>query len=338
MTWESLDWEALDRLRAGFLSGAKTDGPYWKSRSDLEVYDLTYAERIGWKWDAVLRELRLRHFSPEPVKGRKLRALDWGCGSGVAGRRVIDAWGESAFERLSVFDHSPLAQEFARDRARTVFPRLKTEIWTEAESAETIDVLIVSHVLNELPERIAALLRAQMLRSRYLLWVEPGTHEVARQLQQWRDELRSDFRIIAPCTHAAGCGLRLAGNEQHWCHHFAPAPNGVFSDRNWVKFGQRAGIDLRSLPYSFLVLAPPESAAQPGPTSRVIGRPQHFKPYARVLNCDAEGVCELNVMKRTTPALFKHLDKTRDPLLFTWSHDHQQVIQGHPYPQASSSI
>ncbi len=338
MTWESLDWEALDRLRAGFLSGTAIEGPYWKSRSDLEVYDLTYAERIGWKWDAVLRELRLRDFKLEPVNGRKLRALDWGCGSGVAGRRVIDAWGESTFERFSVFDHSSLAQDFARDRARIAFPHLKTDIWTEAENSEVIDVLIVSHVLNELSERVAGLLRAQMLRSRYILWVEPGTHGVSRQLQQWRDDFRPHFHVVAPCTHTAPCGLRAPGNEQHWCHHFAPAPSGVFSDRNWVKFGQRAGIDLRSLPYSFLVLAPLEGSMKQGANSRVIGRPQHFKPYARVLNCDAEGVCELNVTKRTTPALFKHLDKTRDPLLYTWSHDHQQVIQGHPYPEKSSSV
>jgi len=31
MTWEELDWAALDRLRAGFLEGATTQGAYWKS-------------------------------------------------------------------------------------------------------------------------------------------------------------------------------------------------------------------------------------------------------------------------------------------------------------------
>ena len=42
-------------------------------------------------------------------------------------------------------------------------------------------------------------------------------------------------------------------------------------DSNWVKFGQRAGIDLRSLPYCFLALdrrvpaAPVENLSAPFP-------------------------------------------------------------------------
>ena len=96
MNLESLDWEVLDRLRATFLSDARTEGPYWHTLTDLECYDLTYAERIGWKWDAVLDELRLRGWTA-PAGAT---VLDWGCGSGVAGRRVVrflDGGAESGF-------------------------------------------------------------------------------------------------------------------------------------------------------------------------------------------------------------------------------------------------
>ena len=88
MTWTELDWKALDRLRERFLSGRPGDEPYWTSPSDLACYDSTYAERIGWKWDAVLDELSLRKWAPGggPV-------LDWGCGSGIAGRRVAARFG-----------------------------------------------------------------------------------------------------------------------------------------------------------------------------------------------------------------------------------------------------
>ena len=54
MNWETLDWEVLDRLRALFLKGKPPGGSYWTSPGDLAVYDLTYAQRIAWKWDAVL--------------------------------------------------------------------------------------------------------------------------------------------------------------------------------------------------------------------------------------------------------------------------------------------
>ena len=60
MIWTELDWPALDRLRQGFLQGTSLSTPYWESETALASYDLTYGERIGWKWDHVLRELRLR--------------------------------------------------------------------------------------------------------------------------------------------------------------------------------------------------------------------------------------------------------------------------------------
>ena len=55
MNWDELDWAALDRLRSLFLAGGGTQGPYWRSRGELSSYDFTYGERVGWKWDAVLR-------------------------------------------------------------------------------------------------------------------------------------------------------------------------------------------------------------------------------------------------------------------------------------------
>src|SRR5271169_6041068 len=104
MTWSELDWTALARHRERFLGSSAGDGPYWASAEDLAGYNLTYGVRIGWKWDAVLDELRIRGWKP-PGGGM----LDWGCGSGIAGRRVIGRFGADAFESLAVWDHSPLA-------------------------------------------------------------------------------------------------------------------------------------------------------------------------------------------------------------------------------------
>ena len=120
MTWAELDWNALDRLRARFLEAGAADVPYWQSASDLASYDRTFGERIGWKWDHVLRELTLRQWRP------KSRAVfDWGCGSGIAARRVIASFGATNFDSLTVWDHSPLACDFATDAAQRSFPKLK---------------------------------------------------------------------------------------------------------------------------------------------------------------------------------------------------------------------
>lgn len=319
MNWESLDWDILDRLRASFLSGTAAHGPYWHTLTDLECYDFTYGERIGWKWDAVLRELKLRGWRPS----RGAAILDWGCGSGIAGRRVLDAFGADNFSGLVLHDHSGLAIDYAAHHAQRKFPALAVK---RADARflggdEPIGLLVVSHVLNELDEMSRAALRDLTARAEAILWVEPGTHEGSRNLGSWREKLRDQFRVVAPCTHQAPCGVLAAGNERHWCHFFAAPPPGVYADSGWVKFGQRAGIDLRSLPYSFITLdrrAASDSDPEEG-WSRILGEPRHYKGYAKIFNCDRTGVAELMLQKRDAPEVFKALKRPDSMLVYRWT-------------------
>ncbi len=361
MTWDEIDWSVLERLRGRFLSETATAEPYWTTEDDLANYDFTYGERIGWKWDQVLRELKLRGWGPA---GR--RVLDWGCGSGVAGRRVVSFFGAERFDSLTVWDHSPLACDYAANAASVAFKNLRVAQATPSYFAGTdrIGLLVISHVLNELPPAARDHLRLLCIRADAILWVEPGTHEISRQLGGFREQLRgSGFRVIAPCTHENECPMFALGRERDWCHFFAPPPAEIFANSEWVKFGQRAGIDLRSLPYAFLALdrhhgprvEPVSSAATAKGTrtaansasalatdggtteaaplpdlSRVIGRVEHFKPYARLLNCDASGLTELELPKRADPALFKQLERTKAPLVYRWQRDGQKILSGEP--------
>ena len=323
MTWSELDWPALDRLRAGFIGGAAAAGPYWKSASDLASYDFTYGERIGWKWDQVLRELKLRGWQPASRS-----VLDWGCGSGVAARRVISAFGAERFDSLLLWDHSPVACEFAANAAAAAFPALQVGTATPGllASAEPVGLLLISHVLNELSPEALSGLRALIARAEAVIWVEPGTHAVSRSLGALREDFRATFTLVAPCTHQLACPVLAPGNERDWCHHFAPPPSEIFAHSEWVKFGQRAGVDLRSLPYCFLTLDRAPRTAAPAGLSRVIGRPEHFKPYARLLNCDASGLAELTLLKRADPALYKQLDRTTEPLVYRWRREGDSIL------------
>lgn len=325
-----LDWAILDRLRAGFINGSAANGPYWTSEADLANYDLTYAERIGWKWDAVLAEARLRGWEP---RGGVL--LDWGCGSGIASRRVLGAYGAARFDSLVVWDQSGLAMDFASARAERDFPGLNVAAATPGflDGGAPIGLLVVSHVLNELDETGLAALRRLILRAESVLWVEPGTKDVGRGLAAVRDTLLGDFRVVAPCTHASKCPLLSEGRENDWCHFFAAPPGEIFADGEWVKFGQRAGIDLRSLPYAFMLLdRRPAGAgaghAHDGTLSRIIGRPESFKPYVRLLNCDATGAAELMVQKRDDKALMKELEKAKGPLVYRWNREGAFIRSG----------
>ncbi len=340
---EQLDWSALERLRALFLSrDAAAEGPYWRDAATLAAYDATYAERIGWKWDALLRELRLRRWAPPA--GTVL--LDYGCGSGVAGRRVLSTFGPDHFAGLALHDHSPEAVAFARDRAATEFPALPL---LDSPPLRLLDssqpfTLVVSHVLNELPPAAREDLLALAGRAAALLWIEPGTHADSRALAAARDRLRAGHRIVAPCTHRENCPLFAAGQEREWCHFFAEPPPGVQNDSGWVRFAQRAGLDLRSQAYSCLVLergtpqadhvnppAPdqPPSPAAPLPT-RILGRAEVFKPYARLLACDAHGLHWLELPKRVDPALVKRLDKDPPVPLYALAHDGRRISAARP--------
>src|SRR5690348_7512054 len=147
MNWEEIDWSALERMRTAFLQNTAGAADYWQNESDLASYDATFAQRIGWKWDYVLEELRRRGWSPP-----KGDLVDWGCGSGIAGRAFLDHFGEKSLSALRLWDRSSLAVSYATARARAKYPELK--IVASGGSASANDTLLISHVLTELtPEQ-----------------------------------------------------------------------------------------------------------------------------------------------------------------------------------------
>ncbi len=336
MTWESVNWNALRRLRARFLQfdpresegqgqaqaeaqaqAAPDRSDYWRSHSELASYDFTFAERIGWKWDTVLAELRQRGWTPPQGT-----LLDWGCGTGVAGRRVVSAWPD-AFERLRLWDRSSPARHFAGARAKSAFPGLTVE-----EGQTPGDLLVLSHVLDELPPEALENLLALAARATAVLWVEPGTHPVSRSLAGIRERLvKNGFHAVAPCTHGAACGLFAPGNERHWCHHLARVPGEVHTDPGWGKFVKNLDLDLGRVPLSFLVLDRRAEPARDPALARVIGEPRFYKGFAKVLQCQADGVRELMLQKRDDAGLFKAMKK-HPGSLYRWQRDGEKIVSG----------
>lgn len=299
----------LSRMRERFLGGTAGAQDYWKSEEDLALYDSTLGERIGWKWDAVLRELRLRGWTP-----RSEAAIDWGCGAGVAGRRVLGEW--PRLRALALHDRSPLAIRYAEARARHAFPHARI---CRLDAVAPESLLLVSHVVNELAPAALDALLALAARAREIVWVEAGTHADSRRLIEIRERLLpAGFASVAPCTHRARCGMLAPENERHWCHHFASPPPEAFQDARWAEFGKEVGVDLRSLPYSFLVLSR-AAAPQADGFSRVIGAPREAKGFLKVLSCQAGGVAEFMLQKRDAPELFRELRKAPEAAIYRWA-------------------
>ena len=327
--------DRLARLRDHFIGDAAAGGDYWDSEETLAAYDSTFGERIGWKWDAVLSELVLRNWSPP--RGTVL--VDHGCGSGVASRRFVTAFGADHFSAVHLGDRSTLATEFAARKLRADHPAL--EVRTATPLPQIPDgpfTLVASHVLNELdPAERAALLRLAE-RSATVVFVEPGTSDSAGMLVVMREALRESMQVVAPCTHSGACGLTQPDNKRHWCHHFVRPPTVAFTAPFWTEFGRALGVDMRSLPYSFLVLDSRKDAAlDPRGVSRVIGTPREYKGFSKVLECSAAGVAEQTLQKRDDPALSKDFGRTRRPLLYRFDADGEFVRSGSAWPTTLDS-
>ena len=300
--WNEIDWKALGHLRQAFLNGSAGSREYWDNGTTLASYDLTFAQRIGWKWDYVLNELSSQTWSPPEGP-----LLDWGCGSGVASRAFLDHFGLHAVSELALWDRSPSAIEFARNKAKTRFPAL--QVRETDPLAEPIGTLLISHVLTELNEKQLDDLVRLAKGATAVLWIEPGTHAASRRLIAARDKLRRSFGIVAPCPHQASCPLSEGGNERHWCHHFAAPPVEPFTDGHWARFASLTGVDLRSLPLSFVVFD-----KRPGPVLdqgaiRIVGRPRLEKARALLFGCAASGFAEYEVIRRRDPEGFRRLKK-----------------------------
>jgi ribosomal protein RSM22 (predicted rRNA methylase) len=327
MNWSTIDWRALERLRTAFLAGTAGTSDYWQSESDLASYDATFAQRIGWKWDYVLAELQRRGWSPAPGT-----LLDWGCGSGIADRAFLDAFGTSAVSELRLLDRSTLAMRFAEQRAAKKYAGLKVASGigapiSDPAGSEANTTLLISHVLTELPPPQLDTLVDLAASATSVLWVEPGTYETSRALIAVRERLRTKLNLIAPCMHSTGCGLLAPTNGRHWCHHFASPPPGVFTDGDWARFANFTGVDLRDLPLSFLVLDRRPAPALPPGATRVIGHPRLYKPHALLLGCDATGVAEKRLTKRAHPQTWSALKKGDYDPLQVWRTDEDEIVE-----------
>lgn len=301
---DARQWRRLEALRAQYLAGAS---PGWNDAEDLELYARTFGERIAWKWRAVLAEPRVAALVP--VDGA---VVEFGCGSGAAALACLDANAAPSDATWHLLDRSLVARDFAAARVRAAgVGDVRAD--GRAPGAE-FGTLIVSHVLGEIDANTREEVADLAALARRVLVVEPGSVDGSSALIELRDAVleRGGHGVVAPCPHAQPCplGAREDAPNGAWCHHFAaPAPE-AFTSGFWRRFAERLGIDLRALPFSFVVLdreaSAPTSPAGLEP-ARILGRPRWEKGRVRFELCCARGVIEADLLKRTAPKLHKSL-------------------------------
>lgn len=330
--WKQVDWKAVLRLREGFLGDQAGRDDYWRNEGDLATYDATFAQRIGWKWDFLLADIARMGWTPGGG-----RLLDWACGSAIEARRFLSRFGPQCVRSVAIHDRSSIAMDFAAGKLKSAWPELAVSRGATAAEGDTV---LVSHVLNELTAGQVDRLVEMLAPAQSILWVEPGTYETSRALIGVRERLRDKFSIVAPCTHQAVCGLLAPENERHWCHHFASAPAAASMDPDWSRFARHAGIDMRSLPLSYMVMDkrgprigcdPADPAVPVVPPAfhayRIIGRPRIYKAYAMVFGCDQTGVRDYRMMKRHCAEEFRLMKKEESDTLQFWRMQDKDVVE-----------
>lgn len=311
------DWERLRAMRTSFLSqiDATTTLPdYWNSTRDLEIYDATFGARIAWKWNAVLGEIARRgvEIPHGPV-------LDWGAGTGIAGRAFLRHFGTKE-RSVSFLDRSRAAVQFAERKTREEFSDVvivppavaATSSSTSASEPKSggTGVMLASHVIDELDDAGRAEFVARARTAQLLIWVESGAKTTSRALSSVRDALLDDLDPLLPCTHRSTCGVLAEARANDWCHHFAPPAPDAFTTLFWRTFSRTLSIDMRSLPYSYLVARRRESERRyDADVVRVIGTPRLDKGRATLTVCGTDGLRESMLLERLDRPRFKTLEK-----------------------------
>lgn len=312
------DWQRLRALRDRFLTDASEE--YWTPR-DLELYDATFARRIAWKWADALNETALAGWLPAAT-----RLLDWGCGSGAAGR-IVAAW--AGIRSAEVFDQSAAAMHFAVEAFRATGVEARRR--SSGDPIPPGTLLVLSHVAGELTDPELTRLAEWAATAEELLWLEPGSRDISRRLGSIRATLqRAGHRFVAPCTHQNPCPMFRPENKRHWCHFFAPPPTEVFQSAFWREVSRRVEIDLRSLPYSYLASTRLGAPTPPPPIERLIGHPRERKAHCQMLCCGSEGLHERLLQKRDAPDLYREVVKRGRRGRFAWNAATEKI--GPPLP------
>lgn len=301
------DWEILENLRDRFLSQSFSENEsYWNSIETLNQYHHTFAQRIGWKWDSVLGEVRER-FSSE---NSPYNVLDWGCGTGIASSRFLSFFQEGKSFQLNLWDRTSKSIAFTEEILKNQFPGLSISTWKKEISSEPF-ILLLSHVINELSSESEQEIISLIDRADWVFWVEPGTPVLSKKLILLRERFRTDFEVVAPCPHQEACGLLMNSLEKDWCHFFAKTPSKVFQDSFWKTFSTRLKIDLRSLPTSFLVLKRRETESFDPSKGRLLGRARSYKGYSLALTCRMTGVKEEKLLHRHNKQVIDLLEQNQ---------------------------
>ncbi|WP_328999793.1 small ribosomal subunit Rsm22 family protein [Kribbella sp. NBC_00709] len=221
--------------------------------------------------------------------------LDLGGGTGAA------AWAAASVDptiSTEILERQPAAIRLGKQLAagnRWRWTTADLRQWSrpsrpdQREPAESVDLITIGYVLNELSaETRRTLIHAAARTATTIVLVEPGTPHGHRRTLDARDLLlEHGFRIAAPCPHEGPC-------PTDWCHFAARLPRTEL--HRVLKDGTRNYEEER---FSYVVAT--RHPVRPAP-ARVIRRPA--KPKGRVVLdlCTSAGAAQQMIVPKSSDA------------------------------------
>lgn len=160
------------------------------------------------------------------------------------------------------------------------------------------DLVVLSYVLNELPESDIPKILENLwsVTQDYLILITPGTPAAFQQLRQARSHLISlGATVIAPCPHQFECPMM----ENDWCHFRVRVSRSA--EHRKIKGGDLGYEDEK---YSYLILSRHTNGAS---YSRVTKPPQHRSGHGSFEVCAPTGQLQTITYSKSKSADFKTL-------------------------------
>ncbi|WP_299530705.1 small ribosomal subunit Rsm22 family protein [uncultured Streptomyces sp.] len=281
--------QAVDRLIASYRGTTPTDAPVLRDRSDVAAYA---AYRMPATFEAV--RAALGAFRDAAPGWTPATHTDVGGGTGAASWAVAGAWDGAA--ATTVLDWAAPALETGRElAAASGLPGLREARWQrtrigDGTALDPVDLVTVSYVLKELPERARTeLADAAAAAAQAVVVVEPGTPDGYARIIEARDRLvAAGMTVAAPCPHSGACPIEPGAD---WCHFSARVSRS--SLHRQVKGGSLSHEDEK-----FAYVAATRFPVVPV-AARVTRRPQIRKGQVLLELCTRdEGLARATVTKR----------------------------------------
>lgn len=258
--------EGVMELSTHFHNQEREPTPWEKPK--IQAAYLAYFLPLGMaRISAVINELIDRNFFSQKVK-----VLDFGSGPGTASL-VLESLMADKIQSVECVERSRSAIELHKK-----LTSLRQINWrTNIESSKNYDVLIMSYVLNELPQ-----IPDWIFDIPKIILFEPSTRKDFVRLAELRKLLlERGYHLWAPCPHEKSCPL-VEGRD--WCHDRI----GFVAPDWWDNLGKHLPIRNDSLTFSYLVAsreAPTLQIPAHKDAARVIGDTLKEKGKTRQLIC-----------------------------------------------------